>query len=126
MSDRPALDPTTPARWVQEVALINTTTGVPYVAGSPTPAATGTEANVSAATSSTTLLAANAARLGATIWNDSTSILYVLLSTQTASATLCTAKLIADAYYEIPFGYTGIVKGIWVSATGSARVTELV
>jgi len=88
-------------------------------------AATGTQSNVSGATSSTTLLAANTARRGATIWNDSTSILYVLLSSQTASATLCTTKLIADAYYEVPFGYTGIVKGIWVSATGSARITEI-
>jgi len=31
----------------------------------------------------------------------------------------------AGAYYEVPFGYTGALKGIWASATGAARITEL-
>jgi len=35
--------------------------------------------------------------------------------------------MVADAYYELPDDpvYTGIITGIWVSATGSARVTEI-
>lgn len=86
---------------------------------------TGAQTSVSAATSSTTLLAANTVRRGATVYNDSTAVLYLLLSTQTASATLFTAALAAGDYYEVPFGYTGIVNGIWVTATGSARVTEI-
>ncbi|MFZ5667960.1 MAG: hypothetical protein ACOY4K_00550 [Pseudomonadota bacterium] len=88
-------------------------------------ASTATQSNVSGAASSTSLLAANTARKGATIWNDSSAILYVLLGTGTASATVCTVKLIADAYYEVPAGYTGAIKGIWASATGAARITEL-
>lgn len=88
-------------------------------------ASTATQSNVAGAASSTSLLAANTSRKGATIWNDSSAILYVLLGTGTASATVCTVKLIADAYYEVPAGYTGAIKGIWASATGAARITEL-
>jgi hypothetical protein len=87
-------------------------------------AATGTLSNVSGSDSSVTVLAANTARLGATIWNDSTAILYIKLGA-TASATSCTVKLLADAYYEVPYGYHGIIDGIWSSATGAARVTEV-
>lgn len=88
--------------------------------------ATATLANISAATSSTTLQASNSARKGFSVHNDSSSILYVKFGS-TASATSYTVKLIADAYYELPTTsvYTGIITGIWVSATGSARVTEL-
>lgn len=87
--------------------------------------ATGTTSAVADAATSTTVLASNAARRGATIWNDSTAVLYLLLGSGTASATNCTVKLIADAFYEVPFGYTGIISGIWASdASGSARVTE--
>jgi hypothetical protein len=29
------------------------------------------------------------------------------------------------SYYEVPFGYTGIIDGIWsADSTGSARITE--
>ena len=87
-------------------------------------ASTATLTNVASSASSVTLLSANANRLGFTIWNDSTAILYVKFGT-TAAATDCTVKMVADAYYEVPFKYTGIVDGIWASANGFARVTEL-
>jgi len=86
---------------------------------------TATKANVSGSASSGTLLAANDARLGATIWNDSVAVLYVDYTGGTASATSCSVKLAADAYLEIPYGHTGLITGIWASATGAARVTEL-
>lgn len=85
---------------------------------------TATLSNVSGSASSVTLLSSNISRKGATIWNNSTAILYVKFGS-TASATSCTVKMVADAYYEVPFGYTGIITGIWASATGNARVTEL-
>ena len=87
---------------------------------------TSTKANVAGSASSVTILAANTARRGASIWNDSSAILYLDLTGGTASATSCSVKLIADAFYEVPFGYTGLITGIWASATGSARVTEFV
>jgi hypothetical protein len=70
-----------------------------------------------------TLLASNASRKGATIYNDSTSVLYVKFGT-TASNTSFTVRMIANAYYEVPFSHTGRIDGIWASATGNARVTE--
>jgi hypothetical protein len=87
-------------------------------------ASTGTLSNVASSASSVTLLASNANRLGATIHNDSIEIMYVKFGT-TASATSYTVKMVADAYYEVPFGYTGRIDGIWASADGNARVTEL-
>lgn len=72
-----------------------------------------------------TLLASNAARLGATVYNDSTEILYLKLGA-TASLTSFTSRLIPNAYYEIPFRYKGIIDGIWANnSTGNARITEL-
>ncbi len=90
-----------------------------------TSAATAVLSNVNDTNVSATLLASNANRLGATIWNDSTAVLYVKFGT-TASATDCVVKLIADGYYEVPFGYTGRIDGVWASdASGAARITEL-
>jgi hypothetical protein len=83
-----------------------------------------TSSSVAASISSVTLLASNANRKGATIWNDSTATLYVDLD-GTASATDFTAQLSPGGYYELPFGYTGAISGIWSAANGNARVREL-
>jgi hypothetical protein len=88
-------------------------------------AATPSLANVAGSASSVTLLAANAARLGAYVFNDSASALYVKFGA-TASASSFTVKVAAGGYYELPHPcYTGLVDGIWDSATGNARVTEV-
>jgi hypothetical protein len=79
---------------------------------------------VAGSASSVTILAANGGRKGATVVNDSTVLLYLKLGT-TASATDYTVKMAADQYYEVPFNYTGRIDGIWASATGNARITEL-
>ena len=92
----------------------------------PTMAATATLANVAGSASSVTLLAANASRLGAVIMNDSSASLYVKFGS-TASTTSFTYLVVAGGTVELPTNavYTGIITGIWASATGSARVTEL-
>lgn len=91
----------------------------------PIKAATSAVTSVADAAANQTLLAANVARLGATIHNDSTVILYLKLGA-TASLTSFTVKMAADSYYEVPFSYVGIIDGIWASdAAGSARITEL-
>lgn len=84
---------------------------------------TATLSNVSGSASSVNLLASNANRDGATIYNDSTAVLYVKLGS-TASTSSFTVKVAAGGYYELPFGYTGTIDGIWSAANGSARVTE--
>lgn len=88
-------------------------------------AATGTLTNVASSASSVTILTANPARKGAMMFNESTQILYLKLAASAASATSYTVQLAAGAYYEVPFSYTGEMRGIWASANGSARVTEL-
>jgi hypothetical protein len=89
------------------------------IASSSTPVLT----NVTGSSSSVTLLAANAARVGATIFNDSSANLYIKPGT-TASTTSFTVLMLPNSYYEVPFGYIGRIDGIWASATGNARVTE--
>lgn len=85
---------------------------------------TPTQSTVAASASNVTLLASNSNRLGGTIANDSTASLYIKLGA-TASTSSYTVKLLQDDYFEIPFAYTGIIDGIWSSATGNARITEL-
>lgn len=87
--------------------------------------ATATLTNVSSSASSVTLLSSASGRKGAYIFNDSTAILYVKLGT-TASSTSYTVQIAAGGYYELPHPcYTGRIDGIWASANGNARVTEL-
>lgn len=101
-----------------------TVTGTPLVkeirAGTPS------QSSVQDTASPTTLLASNAARLGATITNDSSGILYVKLGAG-ASTTSYTKRMLQYDYYEVPFGYTGIIDGIWFTDPndGAARITEL-
>jgi len=72
-----------------------------------------------------TLLAANTARLGFSVFNDSAAVLYLLLGSSAASVTSYTAQVPTNALYEPPIRYVGDVQGVWASATGAARVTEL-
>ncbi len=92
--------------------------------------ATGTQTSVASSNTHVPILASNANRLGGTVTNDSTQILYLLLAAGNASNTNYTVQLAGSttggvAYYEIPFGYTGPIDGIWASANGNARVTEM-
>ncbi len=88
-------------------------------------ASVATTSNVASSASNVTLMASNDSRRGLTIFNDSTSILYVKFGT-TATSSSFTVKMQAGAYYEMPVPlYTGIIDGIWVSANGNARMTEL-
>ena len=87
-------------------------------------APTSLTTSVGSSATTVTLLASNSDRVGATIYNDSTVALYVKLGAA-ASTTSFTIKMAADSYYEVPFGYTGVIDGIWVSATGNARIVEI-
>jgi len=86
---------------------------------------TGATSTVAASASNVTLLAANTSRLGATIYNDSASATLHLKLGATASLTDYTTKVGPESFFEVPFGYTGIIDGIWDAATGDARITEL-
>jgi uncharacterized membrane protein (DUF441 family) len=112
-------------------ALIDST-GVQYSGSNPVPtkeirASTGTNTSVADNAASTTILASNANRLGATVYNDSSATLYLLLGATAASTTNYTCRVASGGYYEVPFGYTGQLTGIWASDPndGAARVTEI-
>lgn len=89
--------------------------------------ATATLTNVNDTASSTTVLASNANRLGATFFNDSTSLLYLKFGA-TASTTSFTTQIQPGGYFELPGPaiYTGVIDGIWsADASGAVRITEL-
>jgi hypothetical protein len=115
---------------VQRVAIASDNTAFSVNATvSATPPATGTQSSVASSATDVSVLASNASRKGAAIFNDSTQILRVLLSNATSSATVYTTQIPASGYYELPMCqngtvYTGVIKGIWASANGNARVTE--
>lgn len=103
--------------------------GVPGVGGAATQptATTAVLTSVPDGTTSTVLLAANASRKGAAIYNESAANLFIAFAA-TASATAYTIKLPAGGYYELPTTacYTGTISGVWdADSTGSARITEL-
>ena len=89
--------------------------------------ATSAVTSVADNAASVTLLAANANRRGATIHNTSSARLFIKLGATATTTTSHTASLSQYGYYEVPFGYTGIVDGIWSSdpGDGSAQVTEI-
>jgi hypothetical protein len=80
---------------------------------------------VASSASSVSLISANTKRKGLTIQNTSTAILYALLGGGTATATTAhSVQIPSNGYYEVPYGFTGAVSGIWASANGSANITE--
>lgn len=97
-----------------------------YTPAGATTASTPSLANVNASASSVTLLEANTSRLGAIVYNDSGADLYLKYGSS-ASTTSFTYFVQANSPWEMPPGavYTGIITGVWSSATGAARVTEL-
>lgn len=96
----------------------------PAVQTQNVPAASSTTSSVAGSATTVTILAANGGRRGATVFNDSTAALYLKLGSG-ASTSDFTVNMAENGYFEVPFNYTGILTGVWASATGNARVTEL-
>lgn len=88
--------------------------------------ATSAITNVVAATADTLVLAGNANRLGAIVFNDSTAgILYLRCATGAATTVNYTAVIQPGGSFVLGRGdYTGEMRGIWSAATGFTRVTE--
>lgn len=89
----------------------------------PQPGASQVSA-VSASVSSVVIVPPNLLRYGLTVWNDSTSVLYLKCGAG-ASVTSATIVVPAQGFYVVPYPvYTGALYGAWVSASGFARITE--
>ena len=117
----------TPASGVVTVQGIAGGTAIP-VSGSLTidKSTTGTMTAVNAATTSTALLAANANRLSATFYNNSSNTLYLGLSSTAVTTSLFTIRILPNSYYELPsVTYTGAINGIWNGTNGACQITEL-
>lgn len=92
-----------------------------------TPATTASAAvsNVTSSATSVQLLAVNSNRHFVSVYNESTAILYIKFGT-TASATSYTVPVGPNGFWEAPGAvYTGEIDGIWTSANGFARITEI-
>ena len=87
-------------------------------------AASSAVTSTAASTSSVTILASNATRLAATIFNTSSKVMYIKLGA-TASTSSFTTQLFNNSYWEIPDTYTGVVDAVWAGTGGAAIVTEL-
>jgi hypothetical protein len=83
------------------------------------------QTNVLASITDVTILDSNSSRKSADVFNDSAATLYILCQNATSSTTKCSCIVPPGGFYEPPFGYSGVLKGIWSSADGGyARVTE--
>ena len=75
-------------------------------------------------TTNTTLIAADATRVGLMIYNDSSSVLFILLGAGTESATVFSVPIPANTLFEVPDAFVTMrVSGHWTTATGNARIT---
>lgn len=86
---------------------------------------TATRTSVASSTTSATILASNAVRKGATIFNSDANALLLDLSGGTAAATRCQVRLTQYQSYEVGSGFTGAITGIWeADGSGIADVVE--
>jgi hypothetical protein len=112
----------TGGQWAPAV-VVTDSSGNPVTSSSAP--STGTLTSIASAATDTLILAANSSRKGAVVYNESTAVLYLLLATGTSSATAYSIQIPANGNFTLnPGEYTGIIKGIWASANGFARVTE--
>lgn len=97
------------------------------VTANPTRPSTGTRTQIADTTVEGVILASNANRLGAQIYNDSTVELVLGLGTTVVTTSNYTVKIFPNGYYEVPAEFTGQIRGLWPTdpATGGAKVTEL-
>lgn len=90
---------------------------------------TGIIYSIPVSISDTLLLSPNANRRGVFIYNSTTSaVLRVGFSTTPVTAALFSVELSSGGVFEVPFGYTGELRGIWsvTEADGYGLITELV
>jgi hypothetical protein len=122
-------DPNTDGQGVSRAQIVAMIPG-PAAAGAfsvtDAKSATGTTTQVASAAADTPILAANAGRVGGTVFNDDANTLDLRLAPGAATTSNYTVKVFPFSYYELPFGYTGIVRGIWEAAGGGggAKITE--
>lgn len=94
------------------------------ISTTPLTTSTATHSDVGASVTTVTLLAANANRLGATIYHDATVGMLSVRYGSGASSSNRDTVLMPGGTLRVPYSYTGIITGIWSVASGNARVAE--
>lgn len=77
---------------------------------------------VAASSTSVSLLPARANRKGAVVINNSTAPLYLELGA--VATTDSVLVLYRGGYYEVPYGYSEAIAGVWGAAVGTATIKE--
>lgn len=86
---------------------------------------TATLTTVASSATSVSLLAANPARRRFVVVNESSKTLFIAFAA-TATLTAYTVSVAGGMVYEgVLNDYTGVVSGIWSTANGNARITEI-
>lgn len=114
----------------QRALLVSGTIAGGSITATPPTTSTATATRVATSIVSVTIRAAAPASLGGTVWNGATTNLYLRLGTPaiiTPGSERFSVKLVPGAYYEIPFGWIGVITGIWdgADAAGYAAVEDL-
>jgi hypothetical protein len=87
-------------------------------------AVTAERTSVVAAVADTELLRASRTRIAATIFNESTAVLYVGLGWVPVSPIDYSVQVPAGGSYQVPREFVGCaIRGYWAAANGAARVT---
>lgn len=92
--------------------------------------AISTYTSIDASTDPVVLVAENGRRVGLCIYNASSAALKVLIGSLDEDAEMTADDysfvIPANGFYEMPMEYTTLkYRGIWASATGVAKVTEI-
>jgi hypothetical protein len=85
---------------------------------------TPTVTSVAATVGNVTLLGANVNRFGAAFYVEGGQPLFLKLGSSAGTVDY-TVQVTPGAYYELPFNYSGTVAGIWQTAGGTVRITEV-
>lgn len=120
-------DPTVDNSPIRRVTFVDTSGSPVSGNGGTTTTSTATYASVASSASAVTLIAANSSRRSASIYNDSTAVLYVAefpTSAATVTTSAYTVQVSPGGFYAVAPEYNGLVQGIWASANGAAKITE--
>ena len=108
-------------------AMLRQLKNIAYAAFTPPATATQTSVNSVTTAGGVSILASNAARLGATITNTDANVLYLYFgATGTVSSSVYNFSLSTGQTLVLnPGEYTGVITGIWAAdGSGAAKVCE--
>ena len=117
--------PTGPIEYLDPSSVLNLILSELASINNNTVSSVGSVSNVTTVASSSTnvqLLPANASRISAKIFNDSTEILYVKEGSLSSTSSFTWQLLSGEAV--VINDYSGLITGIWSAANGDAKITE--